>query len=623
MQKQTLAWDIIENIKPHHNLVFYGAGEVGAEVFDFFSQKGLNVSFFCDTDSKKWGHHHCGTEIISPVKLKEIESLFLVVTVGAEKFESIALTLYGLNLKTDEIFFCDFSSHKQSKTSNHQKNYFDLSHTSLGYIFPRLLEEAYSMVEKFDMEYYNSLSFYKAMNTGNYVTWQDIKTPHINVSLGTRKTFYAPEDNAALPRVYFMGDSRVFGALVEDKHTIASFLQNRLQTHLVINKGSFAQGIFLFSQLLLEIQLKDNDIVIFGLKQGIGSDVFLKYLQEMNDYCNKHGAKLIYMFLPSVHEIINPSACERLRQSAIEFLKDGINEQIRDGAVEEAQDFCSVNGIAFIDFRKHFARPHSYGEVFADNGHYSPNGARLVADKLYEFLTINKAADNISDEALEEHLELCRSQLKRNQSFEQLVEQFIEDLSRFIDEKGENGAIVMNCNPFTLGHRYLIETAAKQVDKLFVFILQEEQNTFSFQDRIMLVKKGTKDLENVIVMPSSGFIISKLTFPEYFDKDMLKSENVDCSKDISIFCEKIAPKLRIKKRFVGTEPFCPVTSSYNKQMQDTLPKFGIEFVIIDRVEVGGTPVSASAVRRALADSDFDSIKSLVPPSTLEYLMQTR
>ena len=68
----------------------------------------------------------------------------------------------------------------------------------------------------------------------------------------------------------------------------------------------------------------------------------------------------------------------------------------------------------------------------------------------------------------------------------------------------------MNCNPFTLGHRYLIEQASEKVDHLYVFVVEEDKSFFPFSDRIGLVKKGTADLKNITVKPSGkyNFIIN-------------------------------------------------------------------------------------------------------------------
>lgn len=181
------------------------------------------------------------------------------------------------------------------------------------------------------------------------------------------------------------------------------------------------------------------------------------------------------------------------------------------------------------------------------------------------------------------------------------------------------GAIVMNCNPFTLGHRYLIETAASQVDYLIIFVVEENKSYFDFKDRIELVKKGTQHLKNVLVVPSGSFIISTLTFPGYFVKDNPKAVNIDSSEDVQIFAKYIAPQFSITKRFVGEEPFDRVTRLYNETMKQILPNYGIEIIEIPRKETDDGVISASKVRKALENQEFDKIEKMVPESTLEFL----
>lgn len=64
------------------------------------------------------------------------------------------------------------------------------------------------------------------------------------------------------------------------------------------------------------------------------------------------------------------------------------------------------------------------------------------------------------------------------------IKQFLETLERADAKDGSVGAAVMNCNPFTLGHRYLIEQAAKECDRLYVFVLSEDKSRFSVADRL-------------------------------------------------------------------------------------------------------------------------------------------
>jgi [citrate (pro-3S)-lyase] ligase len=186
--------------------------------------------------------------------------------------------------------------------------------------------------------------------------------------------------------------------------------------------------------------------------------------------------------------------------------------------------------------------------------------------------------------------------------------------------EGENGAIVMNCNPFTLGHQWLVEQAAKKVDYLYVFVVQEEKSYFPFEDRIRMVKSGTKHLDNVIVVPSGEFVLSYKTLPSYFTKEEQKDVTIDASHDIEIFARYVAPELNIIKRFVGEEPIDKITKQYNEQMADILPEFGIEFVEFPRRRVDEQVISASSVRALLKEEQWEEIKKIVPKTTYDCLV---
>lgn len=188
---------------------------------------------------------------------------------------------------------------------------------------------------------------------------------------------------------------------------------------------------------------------------------------------------------------------------------------------------------------------------------------------------------------------------------------------------GTVGAAVMNCDPFTLGHRYLVETAAKECDKFYVFVLSEDKGHFSAADRLAMVKAGTADLKNVTVLPTGPYLISAATFPTYFLKDRDGAEQVQCLLDIAIFCKYFAPHFGISRRYVGTEPLSPMTGKYNAALKEHLPQKGIAVRELPRLEKADTPVSASAVRKALAEGDLDTLCSLVPTTTFEHLQKIR
>lgn len=186
---------------------------------------------------------------------------------------------------------------------------------------------------------------------------------------------------------------------------------------------------------------------------------------------------------------------------------------------------------------------------------------------------------------------------------------------------GLTGAAVMNCNPFTNGHRYLIETAAAECDRLYVFVLSEDRSEFSAADRLEMVRLGTKDLQNVTVLPTGPYLISSATFPSYFLKDQKTAPQVQCMLDIEVFAKYYAPRFSITRRYVGSEPFCPVTEEYNRALAEALPAKGIALRQIPRLEQGNAPISASAVRKFLQAKDFETLRTLVPETTYKFLIR--
>ena len=198
------------------------------------------------------------------------------------------------------------------------------------------------------------------------------------------------------------------------------------------------------------------------------------------------------------------------------------------------------------------------------------------------------------------------------------VKSFVESLPAPV-KSGRIGGAVMNCNPFTKGHRYLIESAAKQCDHLYVFVLSEDKSQFSAKDRMALVQAGTADLTNVTVLPTGPYLISSATFPTYFLKEREKAQTVQCLLDIEVFAKYYAPHFGITDRFVGTEPLSQMTNQYNEALLAHLPEAGIAVHEIPRLETADTPISASYVRSLLGKGEGDLLKTLVPETTYDYL----
>ena len=178
------------------------------------------------------------------------------------------------------------------------------------------------------------------------------------------------------------------------------------------------------------------------------------------------------------------------------------------------------------------------------------------------------------------------------------------------------GVVVMNCNPFTLGHRYLIEQAAKQVERLYVMVVREDCSLFAYTERKAMVEQGVADIENVNVIDGSDYAISRATFPTYFLKRLDDAADTQMQLDLDLFRRHIAPALGATVRFVGTEPTDKLTRRYNQLMHDALK----DVRETDRLEKDGYAVSASRVRKAMEEGDMNTIRQLVPPTTLPYII---
>lgn len=204
---------------------------------------------------------------------------------------------------------------------------------------------------------------------------------------------------------------------------------------------------------------------------------------------------------------------------------------------------------------------------------------------------------------------------------------YLESLAR----PGKNGAIVMNANPFTKGHRYLIEQAASQVDNLYVIVVKEDRSRFPYAERKSMIEAGCAGLSNVTVCEGSDYAISAATFPTYFLKQLDDATPTHIALDLDLFVRHIARPLGVTVRFAGSEPEDKLTRCYNEMMSEILPAGGygskdnpagqpISFVEILRLEQNGRPVSATALRSALDRGDLKAAMEFVPVSTVPYLI---
>lgn len=183
---------------------------------------------------------------------------------------------------------------------------------------------------------------------------------------------------------------------------------------------------------------------------------------------------------------------------------------------------------------------------------------------------------------------------------------------------GKRAALVVNCNPFTLGHQAVIAKAAKENAAVIVLVVSEEGSVFPFDVRFTLVKQGLAGYDNIIVLPGGKYIVSAATFPGYFTKGN-ETVTAQTELDANIFAQRIAPALGITSRYVGDEPYCLVTKAYNQAMFSILPGYHIDVLEMPRISIHGTIVSASRVRELIRQDGWEEIRTLVPDTTYRYL----
>lgn len=409
----------------------------------------------------------------------------------------------------------------------------------------------------------------QVIEKGNKYCHEDIAGKYINVELGLRKTCFQPVKYERTLHIY--GRCGAFGYAVEDKDTLPSQIQKYLNDSgiediRVVNHGlwggydEFIEHNFLYDS----IGMKEGDLVMF-------------YMLHIDKRLLKHWIDCGVYYKEITHEWHQ----------------------------YEESKWCFFNQPGHMN---HIGYKHAAEIIVKDmleNG-FTGRTPSLSSDSSFvpSYLTAylkdhNKNAYNSEIEAY----------IKR------ISDEYPND-----DKDSICGAIVMNCNPFTIGHRKLIETAASIVDRLYVFVVEEDKSFFKFEDRFEMVKSGTADLNNVVVVPSGKFIISSQTFPEYFMKDYVQEKNFDVTGDIETFCKYIAPSLQIRYRFAGTEPFDLVTLNYNQSMRRILPEYGMEFREIPRFETEDNMViNATEVRKLLNLHDFDTMIKYVPESTIKVL----
>lgn len=276
-----------------------------------------------------------------------------------------------------------------------------------------------------------------------------------------------------------------------------------------------------------------------------------------------------------------------------------------------------VLGVPGISLEKIFEKNQIPSEWVMNAHHFyhcNHKANKVIADSVLEMI----------EPVLDSKREICREDIQID--FHKIMQDYIYNkylkqyFESFIVEKYDKiGAIVMNCNPFSKGHRYLIEQARKYVDFLIVFVVEEDVSLFSFEERFIMIVEGTREFDNIMIVPSGEFVLSMNTFSEYFRKVNSAAITINAEYDINIFADYIAPLLNITYRFAGEEPYDPITRVYNETMRKILPSKGIRFVEIPRIAENNEIISASRIRKHLENGEYEEVYNLVPKTTAKYL----
>ncbi len=486
---------------------------------------------------------------------------------------------------------------------------------------------------------------YRELTCGRGLFIKNSAICHINCTtrhLSIRDNQRVTTDQPAIfeNHIYLMGASLVFCPGSPDTHTIASFLQrgcnavfpNRYRVVNLGTKGTKIPNCWLQLRSL-PLQPGDHALLIDTLNIN-ARQPFFEYVLGMARYCRERECGFFFFRYPNVCDVRSPSTHERILashsyQDLCETLAGG--DQLcpgpplpsRERRYADIWEKLKVHPWVH-DLQPLFDRPHPWGEVFFDMTHVANKGNQAIAEGIIDVLRRPSPAPPLPAVS-ERHLQrravrYLQSSLQKHHAKNGQLRKWLEKIPAHPIADGKTvGAIVMNCNPFTNGHAYLIEAALQNVDYLYVFAVQEDLSIFPFRVRLRLMREGTKHVADRILLVASGkFIISAFSFPGYFTKEKTPVP-VDASMDVAVFGAVIAPALRITRRFVGEEPFCVVTREYNRIMRDLLPGMGVALHVIPRMEQDGTPVSASQVRALLKAGDMEGVRRLVPEATYRYL----
>lgn len=358
-----------------------------------------------------------------------------------------------------------------------------------------------------------------------------------------------------------------------------------------------------------------NNIYFFGSCISCSA-----WTRDQDTLCNQVAKKISNHY--NVHSRTNNIENMNLIMRECSFKKNDIVVLFFDSSYKH----YNLNNVYFFDLNKSLQSVPDLGKHMLDGmwEHLDKEAYKVLSKHIVDFLyEKNLISQKIIDENIAESDSFSLAHFGKRPMSVQMYEdnnfkKWLYKIS-ILRKEGINGAIVMNCNPMTLGHMYLIEQAKTKVDNLYIFIVEEDSSEIPFLDRIDIVKNNLKNMENVFVLPSGKYVLSAVTLQGYFTKKDFHGMSIDASEDLELFLT-IAQFMNITYRFVGSEPRDKFTRLYNEAMKEKLPQYGVEVIEIDRLQINYNYVSASDVRQYIAEKDWNAIQKIVPAYTYYYLM---
>ncbi len=208
------------------------------------------------------------------------------------------------------------------------------------------------------------------------------------------------------------------------------------------------------------------------------------------------------------------------------------------------------------------------------------------------------------------------------------LEEWEKSLAAAIEGKNVDACIVMNANPLTVGHRYLVELASRRSSGLLVLVIQgspesggkgNHENTgikFPFQVRLEMARTCLSEIPGVVVLPSGPYIISRDDYPKHFLSDEMGPASAHAVLDSMVFCH-VLNSLGIDKAFAGDEPRDELSEIHLNALRIECRDRGIALKVAERKRLGERYISSALARQAMADKDMEMLRAIVPKSVID------